>query len=101
MPDKHRAGLAQLAHDRGVVSRGEALKDLRRTGTVLAADEQVILDRDRDAGERPDVFAPSEPGVDIFRLPKRLLVKYFVERLDLRLDQLNPVEVGGCYRLGA
>ena len=57
LPTQHRAGLAQRAGDGGVVGRDEVLEDARAGGGAHALGADDVLDRDRDAVERPQRLA--------------------------------------------
>ena len=70
LPTAIGAGGGQPLDDGGVVGRPPALEDLRRAGGGDAGGAEVVLERDRHAGERARVLARPPPGVDR-RRPRR------------------------------
>ena len=59
----------------------------------MPARAQVVLDRDRHAGQRTRVVAPRDRGVDRVGRGARLVGKHEVERVDLRLARVDRGEV--------
>ena len=96
--EDHRAGLAQVRGERRVVGRDEALEGHRPAGGWQVGRVDVVLERDRDAVQRPAHLPGLALGVEPIGLGQRPGVHrqrrvdaLFVERdaLQVLLDQLS------------
>ena len=100
LADDDRAGRAQLGDHGGVVPRPAAAADRRAEfGRVIRGIDDV-LDRDRDAVQRPDRVALRAALVERARLRERVLAVEMDERLDLAVEGFDAVETGADIILG-
>ncbi len=102
LADHDRSGLAQAGDDGGVVRRLPVAEDLRRTRRRDAAGAHVVLQRDRDAGQRARIGPDRRHLVDRCGLLTRLVGEHQVEGVDLVVACLDRREVslddGRCGR---
>src|SRR5882762_4919405 len=68
LAEKHRAGLAKLAHDRRVLVRHPLREDSRARGRADALRREEVLDRDRDAVQRTPVPTGLDLALSVARL---------------------------------
>src|SRR5439155_13928835 len=66
-----------------------SLEDLRRACRRDAARAHVVLERDRDARQRPRIIAAPDGRVDGVGGGARFVREYVVERVDLGLARLD------------
>ena len=95
LADQHRTLLAQARRGRGVLVPGLLARDREAAAQGRPAPGQdQILDRDRDAVDQAARFAPLPAR---FRSPRRLQRLVGIdqaERVDRRIEALDPVEHG-------
>ena len=100
LAEHDRAGLAQPTHEGRVGGRrgtGETRDAARRR---QAGDVERLLQRDRNAVQRPGVLAPSERPVGVLGLGCRLLEAVDDDGVERRVQPFGPREVRGDH-LGA
>src|SRR5262249_55352165 len=92
LADDDRPGGAQLRHYRGVVA-GPTTGGERRAalGRVIRRLDDV-LDRDRNAVQRPERMAVRAPLIEATRLRERMVTIEMRERLDLAVEPFNALE---------
>ena len=91
LADHHGARGAQTAHELAVIRDGGEV-GRRAPGRYLAGHVLHVLDRDRHAQERPLVTGATAP-VGLLRVHERALVHDVSERVQLRVEALDPLEV--------
>ena len=92
-PDEDRAGALQASHDGGVGRCGlGGLPDDGAGPRGLAGDIEQVLDRDRHAGERPEIDAGGAHRVGVARLkPDGLAIMGEKDQAALALRRFGPV----------
>ena len=90
LADHHRAGRFEPGDDGGVVRRNELLENLRRSGRSYAARAEVVLQRDRHAGERKRRAIGT--GVDGGGLRQRALARDGVERVQRGVVRVDAIQ---------
>ena len=93
MPIDDRARVAQPIHDGRVVRRQPALENPRRARGRHAPRAQIVLERDRNAGQRPGIVAPRDQRVDLVGACPRVVGEHEVERVHVGLARVDPREV--------
>ena len=88
LADDHGARGAQAAHDLGVRGLDRRVPVAAVAGD-LARDVDVVLDRDRDAEQRP-LLSPAPAPVGLIGLDQRLLGEDDAERVQPRVQPRDP-----------
>ena len=81
LPTVDRARVAHALHDGRVVRRPPALEDPRRARGRDAARAEVVLQRDRHAGERTGIVTARDRRVDLVGARPRVVGEHEVERV--------------------
>jgi hypothetical protein len=92
LADHDRARGAETAHHRGVTRRRRA-EGVGADRRDLTADVGVVLDRHRHAEQRP-LLARAHARLCLRRLRERALGEHNAERVQLRIDAGDPLEIG-------
>ena len=93
LAQRDRPGGAQELHHCGVVGRPPAFEDLRGTGGRDTPGAQVVLQRDRHAGQWAGVLTPGYGGIDRIGLRQRLVAQDLQEGVELPVATRH-----GCQR---
>ncbi len=93
LADRDPAGVEHPLHDRRGVRRLPALEDARRAGRGDPAGAEVVLQRDRDSGERARVLTARDRRVDRVGGGQRGVGHHEVERVQLGLARRDGREV--------
>ena len=92
LSDDDRAGLSQSCDHRGVPVGDELLKRRIAPGGVQPGDVERLLDRHRHAVQQPGPLAARDGLVGGRRLPQRGLAAQLHDRVQLRIDSIDPAQ---------
>ena len=95
LPDDHRTGGEQAAHDLCVLGGQAIVEDGAGRGCARAHGVDVVLERDRNTVERSAQLAGTLLLVEHLGARERLLAHHGDERVQLRLVDGDPREAGG------
>ena len=91
--DEDRAGRFETRDERRVRACGRALAvDLRSRARRQARDVEEVLDRERRARERAELFAARAGGVDLLGLLKRARRRHVGEGAELGVERLDALK---------
>jgi hypothetical protein len=100
LADDDRAGGAQLRHYGGVAPRPASGGERRAKLSRVIRGIDDVLDRDRNAVERPDRPTLRAALVESARLRQRMVDVEMDERLDLTIERFNALQAGARIILG-
>jgi hypothetical protein len=84
------------AGDDDRITFGDVRRALHQTrGGDDAGDVEDVLDRERDAVERPAALAPRQRGIGRIRLRAGALVDALHDGVDRGVDLVDPLQIGG------